>query len=164
MLIISFQYVECLFVHVASSFFNVFLFISTTEAMISTTPIHCSRLTSSFSNHQAMQTDTGISIAISIDPSPIPVLGKPMLNNKGGSRVPDIASQIPHSRKTAPLNVLGICTHNIISTMAVAPAKFQKLLTCECKCSAIRVLTKIDIVYTTAAASPHKTPRTSSWL
>src|SRR5690606_10272844 len=102
-------------------------FKRTREAMISAIPSHWMAKTCSCNNRYALPTETGISMEIRIEPSPIPVLGIPILSSRGGSTVPNKANKRPHFQNMEIWNPENSCTDQMSNTMLVPPVRIQKL-------------------------------------
>lgn len=78
-------------------------FMAAMAKIISATPAHCRGITVSLRIKCANKMDTGISTEDTILPRPIPVLGKPLVNSRGGNMVPNRARKAPHFQMTEKL-------------------------------------------------------------
>ena len=130
--------------------------------MIKIIPIHWIKLTFSLKRKYAISTDTGSSSAETILPRPIPVSGKPALNNKGGIMVPKRASMIPHFMKISKLKgVVCVAIANPV-TITAPPRSMNKLRCADETCVATRLAVNMVVVKEVAAKSPKTMPRQSN--
>lgn len=130
--------------------------------MIKIIPIHWIKLTFSLKRKYAIRTETGSSSADTMLPRPIPVRGKPALNNKGGIIVPKSASIIPHFMKISKLKgVVCVAIANPV-TIKAPPRSMYKLRCAEETCVAKRLAVNMVVVKEVAAKSPKTIPRQSN--